>query len=549
MAKPWLLFSTGLVTGLALACGVYALRPTAPAPSGPAGDLRPKARSSTHAAFSENKPAIPAASPAPLAEKIALLQRWVDGLEPKLDRTKIQEILSEWSAADPKAALQFVMNAKRFPQRNDALAYPLAVLCSKDAASVINWLRQNRTEGDRGDTAIKIIELIQEKFPAQAWELALADGIPVREQPFSEALAAFARQQPQQALAAFAKLSPRDQKTVTPLLAEALYSVDPKTALAWYESLSPDQNKSETTLSLIKAAMKANDAVAVADLIKHFNDNPIRLMLLLIENDSANPQLIQALAANIPDPDTRQQALTAWARNNLERSPADALKTIRTLLPAADQVAALSRGFISWLNSDRSAAMAWLDSLDDPSLSAGLRKLSIKSPAQTDPKAFLAQIDDLGVHDPDAANNINSALLRVSNDDPATAADWITRHPGQAQGFIVNRVTDRYLDSNPAAATNWINTLPKGEVQDDALANAAAYWSIKNDLAGATKSMDAITDPSQRMATMYMLFNRLSQKDSASALRWAETQGLSEETRMTWLAIAKKGAAQGMIVD
>lgn len=547
MAKPWLLFGTGLITGLALACGVYALRPVAPAPAEPVVNHRPKGHPQPGSVPGQYPPGSSETHPGALGKEIARLRRWTEGQELKLTRKEALEILADWSAADPKAALRFVLDAKRFPGRNEALAYPLAELCRHDAAPVIAWLMKNQPMEERGAIATTILRLLQSKHPVQAWELAKAQDMPIEGSVYLDTFSTFAKLYPQEALKSFPTLTTTEQAHTASFLAAALYASDPAAAYAWCESQRSTPNGSAATAGLLHAIVAADDPAAAAALVKRFPMSAdLHLFQFFAEFPTLTPQMIEALLPGIPA-EVRGRTITNWASDALERDPSNTIKAVKALVSSSDQLGTLSRGFSSWLDSDRNSAMAWLDTLNDPALAAGLRKLTTKSTATTDPKGFLAQMDGLGTPGPENADDINRALIRMANEDPMAGADWIRRHPGQGSDYVVNRVLSEYLGTDATAAASLISTLPTGPIQDNALALAAGYWTNKNDLPAATRSMDAISDPSQRMATMFSIFAKVSGKDSAAALRWAEAQGLSEETRITWLAIAKKGG--GEVVD
>lgn len=533
----------GLAVGLLLGLGIgawYGRRPATAREATTRREAEPPRSMQADAARSSLAHA-PARS---LPEDIARLRRWVEGEDAELTRAQAGEIVRRWAATDAAAALGFVAGAKRFPDREAALAIPLAALARRDVRGVIAWIQQYGTEEQRGHLATRVIDQITRDDPGAALEVALADHMPVGMRQFSRILDTMMSRDPAEALRGLARLSPEGQNMAARGLFRTWYEKDPAAVLEWLNGQNRAAFYGPALGGVLAAAAHRGDPAVLRSLMERFKPSPSELRGLVFEDElNAETQLtvLQSLSGQ-----DRTRAIAQFVRENLEGSPEGMLHLVTSLLPPAARADALEMGFRQWLRSDRPAALNWLAGLQDPVLAQGLRTELERIEARANPEAYLRQMEAHTLSPGDGRRSA-TALMVWAREDPAAAAAWLTRNVGRVLPDAAENVAAEYVRRDPAGGTAWIAGLPKGPVQDAALAAAADSRSRRGDIEGATDSVNAIGDSSRRVAAMYSVFSALVQKDQGTALRWAEEQGLAEETRLSWMVIAEKNGHGDLI--
>ena len=471
-----------------------------------------------------------------LSAKIERLHRWSEGKEPTLKREDAFKLLEEWSVVDPQAALTFVINAPRIPRRNQAYAIPLAVLCARDSRTVIAWILQNIPDNNaRTEIAEAVIRRAKEKAPVTALELADAPNIPVRTEYFGELMGLVARTQPQFALQQFDRLTATGQETALGPMLNFWAQTNPEDALAWY--ISSQRKLPRAAALLIEGCMK-NGSFRVGDLIQRLG---------LKTTDEADAVLRQlsysGVALDVQDlklftPSAMQNAAENIGRN-MDADPDRIVRLMKAAMPLAQQSDAVFESWANWMESDRKAALDWLQQQPDRQLADDIvRRLQQRDLAR-DPTKALASLPTIA--DQEQRKRVaTNALLQLAYDKPEAAIAWLAQNKTESLSAETYSVlAGRYLRCDDATAMDWIAKLGAGEAKDAALRVAANYWSDK-EIDFATTSMAAIGDAQKRQACMFDLYRQQSRKDAATADQWLVQQGLSGEVRQSWKALANR---------
>ncbi|HOG92673.1 MAG TPA: hypothetical protein PLE80_03790, partial [Opitutaceae bacterium] len=232
-----------------------------------------------------------------LTEGIQQLRRWSEGRNSTLQEMERTEILKAWAEQDPLGALAFIQSAPRYPDRNDALAIPLSVLCRNRPADALRWMRDNLPrEKDRSYLVNAIISELHMTHPAETLELVETSGLSVGAYRYSQILAYLAKQQPAQAQAAFARLPQQTQNQAVEDYLYAWAEGQPSEALAWVESQRNQSFYTEATRGLLRAYLDRTPA-ELGELVRRLQPSAETIHNL---NSSDDPAKLDILAQYLP---------------------------------------------------------------------------------------------------------------------------------------------------------------------------------------------------------------------------------------------------------
>ena len=466
-----------------------------------------------------------------LTEGIQALRRWSEGRNSTLQEMERTEILKAWAEQDPLGALAFIQSAPRYPDRNDALAIPLSVLCRNRPADALRWMRDNLPrEKDRSYLVNAIISELHMTHPAETLELVETSGLSVGAYRYSQILAYLAKQQPAQAQAAFTRLPAQTQSQVVDDYLYAWAEGQPSEALAWAESQRDQPFYADATRGLLRAYLDRTPA-ELGELVRRLQPSAETIHNL---NSSDDPAKLEVLAQYLPA-DQRAALFDYGVRYRFQHYPEQIAAVAQRYLSDDQRRQFLTGGFSDWLNSDQPAALAWMRRQSDPEL---LRMLQNAIDNDQLPDAPAERLAVLATRTFDN-DKISEALSQLSSEDPAQAAAWISRHCDKLQSpYLSSMVMTSYLERDAEAAASWVASLPAGAIKDDALQTAAAHWASENELAFANANLAAISNPQRRTLAQFSVFRQLQVTNAAAAEEWAHTQGISPETLASWQALA-----------
>jgi hypothetical protein len=524
-------FVLGIFVGIGLALGVTFLRRARqPEP------VRRQTKQESGVQRTDSDAQSNAAKADELMAKIERLQRWSQGKEPTLKREEVLTLLAEWSDADPQAALTFVTHVPRFPQRNEAFAVPLAVLCARDPKGVIDWIYQNLGDArSRSGIARSILDRIKDKAPLEGLALAEAPDIPVDPRLFGELMGVLARTQPQLALQHFGLMSQSGQKRAVVPLLTSWAQTNPDAALAWYRS-QPDKG-AVAAASLIESCVKKGP-YQVESLIQRLGLNTAETDAVLNQLSSRS-SLVDIQELSLVSVAERQHVVSQAAWRFQEDPDRIVRLLMKASLPPGQEADAVFEGWTNWADSDRKAALDWLQQQPDRSLADEIGRRLQQRELARDPAKALAALPTIADQE-QRKRMATEALTRLAYDQPEVAIAWLSQNQTESvSAEAYSRIASRYLQRDDAAAMDWIAKLGAGETKDAALGAAADYWGGK-EIDFATTSMAAIGDSQKRQACMFDLYSELTRKDAAGAEQWLEQQGLSAEVRQSWKALVKR---------
>ena len=187
---------------------------------------------------------------------------------------------------------------------------------------------------------------------------------------------------------------------------------------------------------------------------------------------------------SLPADHSQPHAVLAFAYEAARTDPRAALREARELDPTPERDQALLHAVSQWSASDDAAALAWSMQVSDPALRAQLVSSVAIAAAEASPAAaakLTALALEPGVEQDDTAVSV---VQRWGQSDPRAAADWVLQFPDTpARLAAMQNLASIWAGSDPAGLEKWASALPPGPMQDTALA-------ASNEAVGAEQETD-----------------------------------------------------------
>ncbi|MEO8351698.1 MAG: hypothetical protein ABI680_08200 [Chthoniobacteraceae bacterium] len=239
---------------------------------------------------------------------------------------------------------------------------------------------------------------------------------------------------------------------------------------------------------------------------------------------SVRGSVATALFMNWSDQEPEQVARWAFAR----AKPDDATAIENIVLEGA---------FTRWKVADLEAAERWWSSLPDSKLrtrlGAGLAA-SLATAGDTEKAIALIRPEAAA----ESAGIVRSIAARQARENPAAAADWLTSLPATFDiSKAVVPVIEAWTGRDAAAAANWIEAQPAGPARDEAL-KSFIRTAAQSDPGAASAWVTTLSESQTRMQTAELVLYRWNQTDPAGAAAWLKNlPGVDERWRERMLRL------------
>ena len=239
--------------------------------------------------------------------------------------------------------------------------------------------------------------------------------------------------------------------------------------------LVTDQNVAEIVQSLSGAEM--NTPFATGALHHWMREGPLDVTTWLASRPETTDAQTLAVADDwvghraglqecldqLPDTAWKQNFLSDLSLEMSVKDPQDAIQVAQEMNPGQAQTSSLQVVATNWVGADPQAALAWVSSVQDPSLREPLITSAAQSYALTDP----AQAATWLVSEVKSPELVKNAALNILKTwvvkDPAQAANWAGQFPeGATKAAAVQIVAQRWQQTDHAAAAAWIQSLSAG---------------------------------------------------------------------------------------
>ncbi|HWB01485.1 MAG TPA: hypothetical protein VG796_00585 [Verrucomicrobiales bacterium] len=474
----------------------------------------------------------------------------------------MQGIFSSWAASDPKAANAAAQAIPEAGLRHQALSAIFESWGSSDPQSAL--------------AAVQILPKGQAKIEA-----------------LGRIFSSWAGTDPSAAAAAAASLPKRERQNAISYIAGSWGANDPAAALAWAKTIPAKEGGEWAVSNILSQQARTDGPAAVAawrELPASQRSNPLReivnnwmnydregalafarslerpqdkasaLSSCLRSMDFSETTEINALLAELPQGQPRQQALRNLAENRAWQDPEGTLDWL-TSLSEMDRATALKEGSLGQLaysnpqkaaevlkntpemasqpnqwsmiagqlaGDNPAAALAWAEALETP----GARKQSIENVMQTwgrdnGPEAIVrAQ----AFTDPATKKSALSAVINSWADvDPDAVLKWAQTASGEAREMALLRGSIRKAGDDPASSAAVVDSLIAGNNGGektpsrfvDAASDVARNW-FSQDTAAASAWALQLPEGDARDNAVRVIAEAWTSLDAVAASQWVQ---------------------------
>ncbi len=419
---------------------------------------------------------------------------WAEDLKNAGQKTNsLVAIFESWSARDPAAALAAV-DAKMSPSvREEALTAVFKNYGAQDPQAALKALKATPAEWGMAGLA---------QFIYQNW----------------------ARNDPAAAAADVASMPAGYAKVMSlSRVAEAWTQQDPAAGMAWAQS----QLGLGVSWYAVNGLLEQNPAMAGTYLSQLYNGNGRDGLTLGIAHNMA--QTDPAAAVDWLDKNATGSAYTKAMTdlvNSFGRDNAAVFAPAVLQMPAGqDRDNAIAHLTEQWTMGDREGALAWAQNLPAAESQAQHAALFgiFDSWSNDDPAAAAKYAQANLAGNPGLASVVQDAMNAWGTYDPAAALAWAqTLNDPAASANAISGMIKGVTAANPQLGAQYAESLPPGDVRNQALANAVVIWGANNP-AGAAALLNEIAPGDMQNSTAGQLATRWAKSDPATASQWVNS--------------------------
>ena len=311
---------------------------------------------------------------------------------------------------------------------------------------------------------------------------------------------------------------------------EGMAMSDPMSVLPMANQLGPEGIR--VALEAISHADPSLAATAFDELPPgpHRND-----LARQIAHRMAREDIQSALAwTDTLDATTKRGAMEEVSREWARQDPQSAAEHALALSDRHLQREIVSEATHQWARDNPSAALEWANNLEGDTGLAAMRGV-IGTIADHNPQAAAGMIDqmDFSTAPADAYTDMTGDLAgHWSRFDPHAAADWAQTLPteGEAQQHAIERVADHWVEQDTLGASEWVGSLPEGELRDIAARRLVEHIT-PSDPDAAYQWALSMSDPGHQTEMLHEVFEQWQERDPQSAEAALNAAPISNEQR------------------
>ena len=464
-------------------------------------------------------------------------------------RSRFQEVFDVWVERDPGAAARWAgalpdggpLNgrARRLLREQAGLAW-----ARDNLDGALAWAHALPDAAGEWGAAARIHGQLAERDPHRALELARARG----DAAFAVAAGkriydGWSLHDPAAALQNLGDLLLNDGGKSFIHLAQDIgkwVKQDPDAALRWV--LERDTDDSRGAVSLFHSLAKKDGQAALASaLLRVSAAAPRTDLLAYVTNEWIRRDSVGATAwlNRMEDEELRSRIIRRAAGSYSGDSPWDNLDMVVLLPEGSERNDALAGRVASWAKIDPEAALAWLQTHDEPVAAAAAQAVLIGQLARADRPAALARLATLppGAERRRATRAVAAAWAEAS---PAEAAAWFAgatatdteSYNHQDWGAVVGP----WVKKDVVASRDWIEAQADPGLREEA--GTAWFLALINSPVGARERADlvmGVRDEQRRLQGLANLLPGWLVQDPDAARAWLNTSALDPETKAHYL--------------
>jgi len=338
-------------------------------------------------------------------------------------------ILAQWVALDPKAALAAAASEENTDMRNNllnssirswaAMDYDAAyqhVMASTDTNVLASGLATMMTmpESNRMELFTTMLDRVPaEKINNNIWSI----------------INQWSREKPREAAAAIEQLPPGNtysnaaQRIASQWFANATDKNEP---LQWVLSMHPGEARSNALNSVLRGWSNADPTAAAAFAMTLSNEERNNVMYSITSSWSQkDPQAALKWAASLPDENERKNTINNTLSRIADNNPQQAITMLNSLGMGSD-ANAVGNIVSSWASNDLNGASEWVKKLPD----GNVRDNALGSVSQQlsghDPETAIAWAQAIGDQN-SRTNAISNIMWQWKRHDPEAAKSWVEK--------------------------------------------------------------------------------------------------------------------------
>jgi RNA polymerase sigma factor (sigma-70 family) len=446
-------------------------------------------------------------------------------------------LLEDWGKVAPAQALAFIGNSPALGQmdRNVFKGW-----LRSDPEAAIAWWQQQPAGYHHNGEGYDIVGQLMQSDPEAALHLLLGMKVDTQSREFIDLFSTWGGNDPAGAVAALGELPAGPlRNSAIEQLASGWSGEDPRAELAWAQTLPPGREREIVEGLGIGELSQSNLAEAIADINNLPSGERDGAILNMLDGVvDAGPDAVWTAAQQVTDASNRDSVMeTSILVRESWYKPEETLKWLENVPPDAGNTTHWMQKFaLYWALDAPGAAMAAAANVPegpqrDNYVEGLMLGVTHSAPEQAEQLVASLPADQQA----EAANKVAAA---VAEQNPAAAAQWVATLPdGTVTAKTVDTLMDQWADNDPAAAGQWVQSLPAGTMQDGA---AAAYVNdaANNYPAAAAQLAAGIGDAEKRAGAETTAAEAWLKKDPKAAEAWLAKTDLPDATKQELLAKA-----------
>jgi hypothetical protein len=279
----------------------------------------------------------------------------------------VQGVINSWAQSDPAAAAAYASQLPPSSMRQQVLQNVVSNWERNDPDAVATWLQQMPAGAEREQAIMSAVGNNQDA--QQALQLvALMQPGSNQDNAISNAASNWARTDSQGAIAwAQQQTDPHIQTEIWPQIIGQVAGTDVQTALSLTQNLSgPARSNAMSNVIMTWANNDPSAAAAYVAQMPAGSDQDNNMGMIAANWIQSDPGGATQWLNSLPAGPGKDSALGSAVSNSFDQNPADAM-SLASAISDDSKRQSLEQGRASqWLNTDRTAATAWIESSDLP---------------------------------------------------------------------------------------------------------------------------------------------------------------------------------------
>lgn len=269
----------------------------------------------------------------------------------------------------------------------------------------------------------------------------------------------------------------KDELLMTAL--KAYGSLNGEAAIAWVKENVPAGGAQQYKICAVFQGMAMMDAASAAQFVEQLPEGSQKGMALSTVMETWAKQDPRAVFAWISKREVSEELYGVYQQAmfaHLKENPDDAVGVIDAMYPSPLKATLSSHYAAQLAKSDTTGALDWASNIEDVDSRRGALMSALGELGAKDPEGAFRYISEMS-DDSSQVALMKQVSIQMAEKDPVKFSTMVDQVPASAQGFVGKRIADAWLARDPAAAIDWINQLPNGDLMDGAVRSGVQYYA------------------------------------------------------------------------